>query len=70
MEPLKYSIEVNEELEGYDIIERDSIETEEGNGDRVMATFYEKDEAYVFVNILNMQHAQNLMKEEEKRSEK
>lgn len=49
----KYLIKINDELEGWDVIEKSGIESEEGNEDSVVATFYEYDKAVNYVKRLN-----------------
>lgn len=43
----------NEDLEGWDVVERDGIKTEEGNEDSVVATFFDKPIALQYVDKLN-----------------
>ena len=39
----KYYFEANNELEGYDLIEKDAIDTSEGKMDAIIATVYDID---------------------------
>ena len=43
----------NEELEGFDLMDRDAIKSPEGLEDAVVATFYELDKAVLLTSILN-----------------
>lgn len=49
----KFLLKTNDELEGWDVIERDGIQSEEGVEDSVVATFYEKDKAFKYLGTLN-----------------
>jgi len=50
---MKFDIRINDELEGFDIIELDGIRWDEGNEDAIVATFYDKKKAIAYVNMLN-----------------
>ena len=53
VEVKKYYLQNNNDLEGWDVLERDGIHMEEGWEDSVIATFYEKVKALKYVEFLN-----------------
>lgn len=50
---MKFELMVNDELEGWDIVENGGIDSDEGVEDSVIATFYEREKAYLYLSILN-----------------
>jgi hypothetical protein len=50
---MKFVIKVNQELEGWDIVEVNGIQSDEGFEDSVVATFYEQERAILYCKILN-----------------
>lgn len=49
----KFYIRVNEDFEGWDVIEREGIESEEGNEDSHVATFYDQEKLIQYMLLLN-----------------
>ena len=50
---MRFYIKANPDLEGWNIIEKDGIQSEEGFEDSVIATFYEFERVVLYCDLLN-----------------
>ena len=50
---MRFYIKANQDLEGWNIIEKDGIQSEEGFEDSVIATFYEFERVVLYCDLLN-----------------
>lgn len=50
---MPYKIEIDHEEEGWKVIKRNSIETEDGLEDETLAVFYNQHLAQIFVDTMN-----------------
>lgn len=53
MKPPQFFIEVNYDLEGWDVLSRDAIVVEDFTDHEVMATFYDESYAINYTRMLN-----------------
>lgn len=50
---MRFDIRINNDLEGWEIIEIDAIMSDKGLEDAIVATFYDKIHAVAYLNFLN-----------------